>query len=335
MGRAEDIFTMLVEGGRGAIESFIRDRASEELFLDFKRSADNGGGTTLHARDRANLAKAISGFGNSEGGVIVWGVDCSPNQSTADVATQTVPIHLPARFKSWLEGSVSGLTIPPHGTVQHHVTAGEEEDSGFVVTLVPQSNHAPHQVANDKRYYMRAGSDFLPVPHAVLAGMFGRRPQPHVFNMYFLDPPRRLDLTPPGISQKIGICIHNKGPGIAEDIFLNVMMWTLPGDNCRGEYTSVDASIWIGRMTLGRKMSVISRPEIRLPPDAEIIPFELTLTLTPPFRNSLHVSGVCGCSGAPAHGFEVSLAAEEIDRAVAAFLGDDCREHIDALFNPT
>ena len=127
MGRAEDIFKMLIEGGRKTIDSFVENAASEELFLDFKRSANNGSGTSLHNKDRENLAKAISGFGNSEGGVVVWGIDCSPAPSTGDIATERVPIQQPERFKSQLEGVVSGLTIPPHANVQHHVVIESKE----------------------------------------------------------------------------------------------------------------------------------------------------------------------------------------------------------------
>lgn len=67
MGRAEDIFEKLIKDGEAAINEFISSRKSEELFLDFKRSADNGAGTKLNDIDRGHLAKAISGFGNSEG----------------------------------------------------------------------------------------------------------------------------------------------------------------------------------------------------------------------------------------------------------------------------
>ena len=80
MGRAEDIFERIQQNGETAIDEFIITRKSEELFLDFKRSADNGAGRVLHSIDRDNFAKAISGFGNSEGGVIVWGVDCSKDK---------------------------------------------------------------------------------------------------------------------------------------------------------------------------------------------------------------------------------------------------------------
>lgn len=78
MGRAEDIFEKLKKEGESAIDEFIAARQSEELYLDFKRSANDGRKKILHDRDLNNLAKAISGFGNSEGGVIVWGLTLPP-----------------------------------------------------------------------------------------------------------------------------------------------------------------------------------------------------------------------------------------------------------------
>ena len=77
MSRAIDLFSRIEQGGQAAILELIATRKSEELFLDFKRSADNGAAARLHDNDRNNLAKAISGFGNSEGGIVVWGVDCA------------------------------------------------------------------------------------------------------------------------------------------------------------------------------------------------------------------------------------------------------------------
>ena len=42
MERAEEIFSRVVEDGETAIDDFIFNRESEELFLDFKRSSDEG-----------------------------------------------------------------------------------------------------------------------------------------------------------------------------------------------------------------------------------------------------------------------------------------------------
>ena len=73
---SEEVYDRILSEGESAIDEFITDREAESLFIDFKRSATNGKGKRLHQNDRSNLAKAISGFGNSEGGLIVWGVDC-------------------------------------------------------------------------------------------------------------------------------------------------------------------------------------------------------------------------------------------------------------------
>ena len=42
MERAKDIFEKIIKNGEVAIDELIVIRRFEELFLDFKRSADNG-----------------------------------------------------------------------------------------------------------------------------------------------------------------------------------------------------------------------------------------------------------------------------------------------------
>jgi predicted HTH transcriptional regulator len=46
------------------------NRATE---LFYKRVTKEGVSPMLEQSDRENLARAISGFGNSEGGIIIWG----------------------------------------------------------------------------------------------------------------------------------------------------------------------------------------------------------------------------------------------------------------------
>ena len=66
MLRAEDIFEKLIYFGEDALNEFIMERQTEELFLDFKQATSTGKhGWSLSTDDRRNLAKCISGFGNS------------------------------------------------------------------------------------------------------------------------------------------------------------------------------------------------------------------------------------------------------------------------------
>jgi len=296
MGRAEEIFARIVDQGEAALDEFIDARASEELFLDFKRSADHARGSALHQNDRSNLEKAVSGFGNSEGGVIVWGVDCSRNPAMGDVASAKMPIEQPTRYKSWLENATSGVTVPAHGGVRHHAVL-IADDTGFVVTLIPMSHHAPHQTANDRRYYMRAGSSFLPMPHAILAGMFGRRPNPNIWPTWVLS-----CFPVPSTNEmklSIGVSPYNDGPGIAEDVFVNINVASLPGANCKIEFTDIKDANWFGDLFFGHQLSIILRNGLRLPPKALILATTITMRFRPPFNNPLRLTGSCGCSGSP------------------------------------
>lgn len=136
------------------------------------------------------------------------------------MARAKYPLEDAQKFASWLEGAVSSATIPPHSGVLNAAIITGEEPKGFVVTFIPKSNDAPHQVISagkgQDRYYIRAGSDFVPTPHTVLAGMFGRRPQPHVFHMFVSSYPEVIDLGAVQIKSILGLQIANGGRGIVQ-----------------------------------------------------------------------------------------------------------------------
>ena len=313
MGRAEDIFERIIKENESGIDDFIQTRQFEELFLDFKRSTNNGSGRNLHQNDRENLAKAISGFGNSEGGVIVWGIDCSKDQDYADVAHTKVHLQNPRRFASWLEGAISGCTVPPHSGVRHHYILLQGEDKGFVVSYIPKSNTAPHQTIGKLQYFMRAGSSFLPVPHAVLAGMFGRRPQPEIYNSFTLGPPK-FDRISGVLKIGMGLLLVNRGPGIASDLFMNAWIMSVPGETCQILFDKPDLNSWTGNWAFGRHISLISKPEVRLPPRTQLQPLTMHIELAPSFSKALTIDATCGCGQAPLYRFAISKDGPSIEK---------------------
>jgi hypothetical protein len=297
MGRAEDIFDRLVAEGEAVIDEFIETRQSEELFLEFKRSADNGSGTKLHPTDRQNLADAISGFGNSEGGVLVWGIECR------DTATDKRPLVDVQKFVSWLQHAISGCTVPPHASVRHHaiVSAGSGS-GGFVVTLIPKSNHVPHQVTGRNQYYIRAGSSFVPTPHAVLAGMFGRRPQPNIICQYTIPPATIVppsDGPNPKVKIQLTIWLHNTGLGIARDLFLNLRIWKAGSKTTTITFHPSDGTVWSGRLEMGKFYGLISQPHVRVPPEGTLSATTFDMILVPPFSDEIRIEGNFGCAGMP------------------------------------
>ncbi len=64
------------------VHRFVAAGREEDLHLDFKIIND----PTLTREDRKSLAMALSGFANSDGGLVVWGVEARQNPAGVDCA---------------------------------------------------------------------------------------------------------------------------------------------------------------------------------------------------------------------------------------------------------
>ncbi len=318
MGRAENLYESLKLKGEVAIDEMMAAHQSESLFLDFKRSGNNGNGPRLHEDDWKNLAKAISGFGNSEGGVIVWGVACRTDPQLGDVPTGKVPLSNPKRFVSWLEGAVSGCTVPAHPTVEHAAIDSATVGEGFVVTLIPKSDLAPHQSirpTGQLQYYIRAGSNFLPTPHAVLTGMFGRRPQPSLVHRVVSMPVRLCKESPVamGVEMEVGIQLVSSGPGVCRDVYLTLMVSMPKGRS--GASFDLQKDDWIGQVAFGDMVNLVSREGFRLPPAYPVQPIVLKVGFWSPFASKYVFDLTYGHAGGPVERHRFELTANEVDSA--------------------
>ena len=314
MDRAREIYNNIIQNGTSAINDYLITRKTEELFLDFKRSADNGKGKTLDSIDRKNLAKAISGFGNSEGGVIIWGIDCSKDCDGADVAKAKMPLDNVDRFVSLLQTAISGCTIPPHNGVENYGVKKGNDNKGYAITLIPKSLNSPHQDVIDSKYYMRAGSNFFPVTHGLLSGMFGRRPQPWVYLMFVVAPveiKKRQD----GIKEllcKIPLTIRNDGQSIARDSFLNAEIIRLPGNNCNAWFDGIDKTNWQANFIFFCKLGLICNENYRIAPSNFVEPVILNISIVPPFERDIKIDFKCGCEGAESTDFSLSNTVDKV-----------------------
>jgi len=187
------------------LQEYVDTQQDENLFLDFKRV--NRPDLT-NSDDKKNLAKALSGFSNSSGGLIIWGVDARKNAQGIDCAWEMKPIQMVKRFLSRLN-ELTGLAVSPIvDGVQHRIIETDKDD-GFVVTYIPESDSGPHMAKmGDDRYYKRSGDSFYRLEHFDLEDMFGRRPRP------ILDLNTRITGT--GLNSKIIIGIKNIGRGSAK-----------------------------------------------------------------------------------------------------------------------
>ena len=191
MSAARQLFEQFRQDGFAMIEKAVNKKWQEHIHLDFKTPATKTG--ALEKDDRRNYAEALSGFANSDGGVIVWGVDCRPNRSTkVDEAQSRSPIKNVDRFFSDLNTQLAGLVEPGVEGVEHHrINDADRPEDGYIITLVPKGEGLPHMAhgPDQHRYYQRIGASFSPMQHFQLADRFARRPQPKLEFAWKLPPP--------------------------------------------------------------------------------------------------------------------------------------------------
>ena len=336
MSRAEDIFQKLVYFGEDAIDEFIVNMQTEELFLDFKQAISIGkNGTTLHKDDRKNLAKCISGFGNSEGGVVVWGVECSRDVDIGDVAKAKVKVKNVYRFLSWLENAISGCTIPSHNKVRNHIISVDKNGDGFVATYIPKSEQAPLMSTIGNNIYIRSGSNNVPAPYSVIAGMFGRRPQP---NVELLIEDKSLDIidnsdedilypqsidNPPEKSVKISFSIKGRNDSnvIARELYLSCDVLSTGSDYNKVRFLNYNQMDYIPN--LDGNLNIITRPELRLPPMGSLKFATADVILSPLVDEDLRIDGVIGADGAAPKNFRIYVPKNKLRSWVAKALREE------------
>ncbi len=186
------------------IKDYVSNMQEENLNLDFKTINKPN---LSNKDDKKNLAKSISGFANSNGGMIIWGINARKDDQGIDCACSFEPIDNLKLFISRLNELTSRATYPLIDSVMH-IPIEENENIGYVKTFVPECDSGPIMAKlGEDRYYKRSGDTFYRMEHFDIADMFGRRKKPNliVIGRYYKD----------GNTPSIFISIKNIGRGIA------------------------------------------------------------------------------------------------------------------------
>jgi len=202
------------------IQNFISEGREEDLHLEFKRINEPN---LSNNDDKKNLAKALSGFANSSGGIVIWGIDARKNHDGIDCADEPVPIQNLQLFLTRLNEFTGTFVSPIVEEVEHRIVEVEQEsNTGFVLTYIPESGIGPHMAkSREYRYYKRSGDSFYKMEHFDIADMFGRRPKPNLHFQYDL----RLGSSS-GNRRDVNIVfgIKNTGKGIAKYPYLKITL---------------------------------------------------------------------------------------------------------------
>lgn len=174
---ARQFFDQAVAGGAAFLEKLVTDRTHETEWLDFKGGDDIGDGQV-----KSLWTKAICGFGNNQGGCIVWGIDARRDPATdVDAANAVKYVTDAAALRSRLAQLHPGATEPPLlGVESVAVFAIGTSGPGFVVSHIPESDSKPHrcELLENKPYMLRVGDSFkIPSP-SILRNLFYPRSSP-------------------------------------------------------------------------------------------------------------------------------------------------------------
>lgn len=191
------------------INEFISSMQEENLNLDFKTINNSN---LTNNDDKRNLAKVLSGFANSNGGLVIWGVEAKKNNQGVDCATSFKEVDNLNLFMSRLN-EFTGMAVSPIVDGVKHRAIETGNGKGIVITYVPESQSGPHMAKmGEDRYYKRSGDSFYRLEHFDLEDMFGRRPKPKL-EFY-------TRIKGQGLSVQVVVGIRNSGRGSAKAPYL-------------------------------------------------------------------------------------------------------------------
>lgn len=179
--RAEQFFSQITSATDPA--AFLRGLVTPESEIhDYKA------GAALKPGDIRRLwAKALSGFGNTEGGVVIFGIDCrriDVPDANGVVRKLDVPQGLdvhpdPPALAQTLRDLLRDATESPVQGVQIEPIPNPG-GGGFVVCFVPNGNDKPYRSAVDGVYYMRVQDGFISMSRSLLRSLFFPRTKPRL-----------------------------------------------------------------------------------------------------------------------------------------------------------
>ncbi len=185
----------------------------EGEWLDFKRTS---------GEDARIWSEALSGFANTEGGVLIWGVVAVKDKSGVDAANGFALVEKPSQLRSRLMELHHGATDPPVAGVEVvEFIADKDTGAGFVVCYVPESDYKPHrsELVKHKPYYMRAGESFVIPSPSLLRNWFYPKSSPQL--MIGIKPGWHTGEAP-GERWSFDVSIANRGTSTARDIYITI-----------------------------------------------------------------------------------------------------------------
>jgi hypothetical protein len=218
-------------GAVADLQRLIDERVCENVHLEFKQKADRTK-PAFSGKDDWHFSRALAGFANSDGGILVWGVK---SEKPNDCPVELMAIRGYEEFLGRLKKSLIDSVQPSVDGVRIEGIPAGQTDFGYVKCLIPASSKTPHRaMLADREYYKRSTEGFYRLEHFDLEDLFGRRPVP-VLRVTLDRRADGLQTEGPGTTIYTGrvvVALRNEGRGSARSPYLVV---TIDGQAYRFE----------------------------------------------------------------------------------------------------
>ncbi|CAH2394834.1 AlbA family DNA-binding domain-containing protein [Mesorhizobium escarrei] len=219
-------FDEVISGGEALLAEAILQEMQETLQLDFKGSAGGKPGALfadgkLTKDERRAIGKALSGFSNSAGGVVVIGVDCRSIGEGPDVAQALDPIPNWKAALSAVNSAVGDLLQPKHGGIRAGGFPSTNDNSaGYLLIDVPRSERRPHMCNMARQYFKRSGSSSYAMEHFDIEDAFRRNGSPDLDLVYDFTKNMTAGRR---VNASISLAVKNEGLATAKHVSLTVI----------------------------------------------------------------------------------------------------------------
>lgn len=148
------------------INQLIEGDIEESLNLEFKASGALG----KQAGKKKDIAKEVSAFANSDGGIVIYGVE-----EEEHVASGLSFINGDDFTKEWIEQIINtNIQRRIKGVKIFPIRFDDKIDQTIYIVKIPASSWTPHMCKNN-RYYRRFNFESVPMEEYEVRNLFNRR----------------------------------------------------------------------------------------------------------------------------------------------------------------
>lgn len=198
------------------IELLISEGESENQYLECKSPQVS----RLDNQLKTTLAKIVSGFSNTGGGVIIWGVATTHHtHSNLDMLTQIEEIADIKKFKQQVDLAIISSAQPQVISFKSKIILKNHSDTrGILITYIPATKSDPVQSSIDGKFYIRVRDEFNEMPYETIKRMFASTAGPDL-KILFDD---RLVNSEKDGTWEIPIVLENTSSTVARDAEVSV-----------------------------------------------------------------------------------------------------------------